>query len=366
MEAEKHSVGRPDLRVGAPYRRIVRPPCSNDGCDPLVATGDLLTWGVVATGSIARKVADQLAQLEDATIHAVSSRSAGRANAFAESVGATKAYGDDGGVPGYVRLADDPDVDVVYVATPNAQHHAVARTLLERGKHVLLEKTFTLNAAEAEDLVMVARRQERFLMEAVWMRFLPSYHAVLDVVSSGRIGVVRWIQADLGFAAPFEETSRLWDRDAGGGALLDLHVYAWTWAFGILGLPQRLAAQSTPAPNGVDAMTSLQLRFDDGAQANLLGTLDSYATRTATIAGTTGFVRTDAALPNPRGFTVYDSHGTEHIATETRMGYAYELREVTRCIQEGRTESPTLPLDDSVVMMHWLDEARRQISLSFT
>lgn len=365
MDAESGSGRGADVRCGTPARRIVRPPCSDVGCDSRVATGDSLRWGVVATGSIARTVADQLVQLEDAEIHAVSSRYAGRARAFADSVGAANAYGDDAGVPGYVRLAEDPDVDVVYVATPNAQHHAVARTLLERGKHVLLEKTFTLTAAEAEDLAMVARRHERFLMEAVWTRFLPSYQAVLDVVSSRRIGDVRWVQADLGFAAPFEAASRLWNRGAGDGALLDLHVYAWTWAFGVLGLPQRLTAQSTPAPNGVDAMTSLQLGYDDGAQANLLGTLVTHATRAVTVAGTAGLVRTDAPLPNPKGFTVVDGHGAQHTTTDTGAGHAYQLREVTRCIQEGRTESPTMPVGDSVAMMRWFDEARHQIGLSF-
>lgn len=356
---------RSAARPATPARRVVRPPCSDAGCDPRAATGDTLRWGVVATGSIARTVGDQLVQLEDAQVHAVSSRDTARAHAFAERLGAARAYADDGGVAGYVRLAEDADVDVVYVATPNAQHHVVARTLLEAGKHVLLEKTFTLSGAEAEDLATVARLEGRFLMEAVWTRFLPSYQAVLDVVSGGGIGDVRWIQADLGFASPFDATSRLWNRDAGGGALLDLHVYAWTWTFGVVGLPQRLSAQSTAAPNGVDALTSLQLGFEDGAHAHLLGTLVSQATRTVTIAGTSGLLRTDAVLPNPKGFTVVDAGGTRHVATDAGAGHAYQLREVTRCIQEGRTESPTLPVSDSVAMMRWFDEARRQIGLSF-
>ena len=357
--------GRHAAHPGTAARRVARPPCSDAGCDPRRATGKTLKWGVVATGSIARTVADQLLQLEDAKVHAVASRDAGRARAFAERLGAVNAYGDTGGVPGYVRLAEDADVDVVYVATPNAQHHSVARKLLEAGKHVLLEKTFTLTGAEAEDLATIARRRGRFLMEAVWTRFLPSYQAVLDVVSGGRIGDVRWIQADLGFASPFDATSRLWNRDAGGGALLDLHVYAWTWTFGVLGFPHRLAAQSTTAPNGVDALTSLQLGFGDGAHAQLLGTLVSQATRTVTIAGTSGLLRTDAPLPNPKGFTIVDAGGTRHVETDAGAGHVHQLREVTRCIQEGRTESPTLPVSDSVAMMRWFDEARRQIGLSF-
>lgn len=334
--------------------------------DPRRATGEPVRWGIVSTGHIARVVGEQLRSLEDARIQAVSSRGADRAEAFARDLGAARWYHDDDAGSGVEHLAADDAVDVVYVAAPHAQHHAIARTLLDAGKHVLLEKAFAVTAAEAEDLVAIARRRGRFLMEALWTRFLPVYEALAQRLADGAIGTPRWAQADLGMAERFDPASRLWARDAGGGALLDLAVYPLAWTVAAFGLPSEVRAHGILAENGVDAMTSLDLGHPGGERAHVLVSLISAHTRTVTIAGDAGTMRTLAPLPNPPGFLV--TRGDE--TTEVRPAlhgppYAYQLREVTRCVQRGALESERMPLADTLALMRLLDDARRQIGVRY-
>jgi predicted dehydrogenase len=354
--------------IGAMHVRHVARPSGTDREDPgpLAATGPTLRWGIVATGNIARKVGGELMRLEDARVRAVSSRDAVRARAFADAVGAASAYGDEDGEPGYLRLAEDPDVDVVYVATPHGQHHQVARALLLADKHVLVEKAFTVNAGEAEDLVTLARSRGLFLMEAVWTRFLPLYHDAVDAIAAGELGHVRWVQADLGFAAPPDPRSRMWAPEAGGGALLDLTVYAFTWAFAALGHPRTVSAAGVLNDLAIDELNALTLLYDGGALAQLTSTLVSAATRTVTIAGTDGILRSLPPLTNPAGFSIERSSGIRDVAApRTAPPYTYMLREVSRCIQRGRTESPTMPLADTLATMRMFDEARRQMGVRY-
>jgi predicted dehydrogenase len=346
-----------------PPRHVVPPPATDD---PLAATGRPLRWGVVATGNIARTVTAQLVRLEDAALHAVSSRDAARARAFADDLGAPVAYGDGGGTLGYERLAADPDVDVVYVATPHGQHYDVAKPLIEAGKHVLIEKSFTITGAEAAALADLAAERGVFAMEAVWTRFLPVYQRALDIVASGELGDVRWVQGDLGFAATRDPRARLWARADGGGALLDLAVYPFTWAFGALGMPSGVHAVGSLTDEGVDASHALTLTYPNGAVAQLLGTLDAQAARTATIGGTRGTLRTFAPLTGPEGFMVMV--GDDHRREEVGLGsarYAWMLREVTRCVQQGLLESPTMPLSHTVATLRLFDLARAQLGVTY-
>ena len=332
----------------------------------MVASGRALRWGVVGTGLIARRVVPQLLRLDDAILQAVSSRDVVRARAFADEFGAPVGYGDAGDEPGYVRLAADPDVEVVYVATPHGQHHAITRALLEASKHVLVEKAFTVTGDEAEDLIRLARLRGLFLMEAVWTRFLPVYQAVVDAIAAGGLGRVHWVQADLGFAAPFDPRSRMWAPGDGGGALLDLGAYAVAWALAGLGRPRGVLARGAVNELGVDDLTVLTLDHDGEAFSQLTMTLVSHATRTATIAGSEGTLRTWAPLTNPGGYTVEGPGGRRDVRFEDAAPpYTYMLREVTRFVQQGLTESTTMPLDDTLATMRLFDEARRQVGVRY-
>src|SRR6185312_6445494 len=151
-----------------------------------------------------------------------------------------------------------------YIATPHGQHFEVARAALAAGKHVVCKKSLTINAAEALELVDLARGNGVFLMEAVWTRFLPAVHRALEVVDSGELGEVAWIRADLGFPAPYDPAWRLWDPAAGGGALLDLAVYPLTWVLGVLGFPRSVQAVGVLNDDGVDTQESLTLGYGSG------------------------------------------------------------------------------------------------------
>lgn len=341
---------------------------------PLEPTGRPLRWGVVATGSIARRVTGEIASLPDALVHAVSSRSRERAEAFATEFGCRRAYWDAAGVSGYQRLADDPDVDVVYLTTPHGQHHEVAKTLLEGGKHVLVEKAFTVTGWEAEDLIACARRHGRFLMEALWTRFLPAYRRALAVIAAGEIGEVSLVQADLGFIAAADPRHRLWAKADGGGALLDLAVYPLAWVTGALGFPTAVQASGRLGREGVDETTALQLVYPGGRHAQVMVSFVSQTTRQVRICGSGGVIVSDAPLTRPEGFSVATTRGTVGSGeTATRherhpftvTPYAYQAREVTRCIQNGLLESQLMPLSDTLDTMRLLDEVRAQIGLTY-
>lgn len=335
--------------------------------DPLRASGAPVRWGVVSTGRIASIVTGDLALLPDAVLHAVSSRSRAGAEEFAARHGFRHAYGDDARLPGYVRLIQDPDVDIVYVATPHASHFTVAKAALEAGKHVLCEKPITLNARDAAVLAELAQRKGLFLMEAVWSRFLPSVQRAAEIIASGELGDLRWIQADLGFPAPYDAEARLWKLEEGGGALMDLGVYLLTWALVTLGRPESLAASSRLNGDGVDTETAMTLRYPSGAQAQLMASLTTVSTQTATVAGTQGMLRCSAPLFNPRQLTVTLASGQPRVEDfpPAGRGYTYQLREVTRCIQQGQTESPTLPLADTLTTMSLLDQSRSQCGIRY-
>ena len=349
-------------------RHFVRPPCAEEGApSPLAATGRPLNWGVVATGGIAGKVTADIALLEDAVLYAVSSRSAAKAADFAERFGFAATYSDTSGLSGFEAMFADPAVDVVYITTPHAQHYDVAKSALEHGKHVLCEKPFTVNAAEAAELIELARSRNLFLMEALWTRFLPSTNRAWDILASGELGIPSWVQADLGFAAPVDPTSRMWDPAAGGGALLDLSVYTLTWAFGALGFPDSVTASGVLNESGVDTQNALTLRYDDGRHAQLSSSISASGPGSATIACSRGWLRTGGGqIPNPTELHV---HGPGGARVETfdpaGAGYTYQLREVTRCIQQGLTESPTMPLADTLRTMELLDGARAQLGLRY-
>jgi predicted dehydrogenase len=337
--------------------------------DPLAATGRPVRWGVVATGAIAATVTADLALLPDAVLHAVSSRRADRAAEFAGRFGFATSYSDTAERLGYQALLADPDVEAVYVATPHAQHAEVVSAALRAGKAVLCEKPVTINSREAQQVVDLAREHGVFLMEAVWTRFLPSFQRALEIAASGEIGTVQWVGAEIGFRARQDPASRLWGRADGGGALLDLAVYPLLWVWGTLGLPDAVTAQGTLNAEGVDAQNAVTLSYPSGAQAQLTTSLLARSPHTALVAGSGGWVRAQGpdAVYRPTRLDVQSGEGeprTEEFAL-IGSGYVHELREVTRCLQQGLTESPVMPLEHSLATMRLLDGVRAQLGVVY-
>lgn len=341
---------------------IQAPPTAHPGApSPIKATGRTLNWGIVSTGSIVGSVISDLKSLEDANVMAVSSRSEKRARAFADEHDIDWAYGS------YHDMFAEPEIDAVYIGAPHGQHYEIALAALKSGKHVLCEKSLTINAAEARALVAEAEARDLFLMEAVWSRFTPLFGRALEILESGELGEPSWVQADLGFVAPYDPTWRLYDPAAGGGALLDLAVYPLTWAIGAFGFPTSVQASSDLNDDGVDIQTAITLGYTGVRHAQLMVSLTSSPTKEARVACTNGWLGTNSPLHNPTKLFVHPADGPARTEVFEPVGqnYTFEFREATRCIQQGLNESPTMPWEHSVNTMAIFDGIRHQLGIRY-
>ena len=253
------------------------------------------------------------------------------------------------------------------MATPHPGHHAAALMAIEAGKAVLVEKPFTMDAAEAESLVTAARDRGVFLMEAMWARFVPWAVRLRELLADGTLGDVREVIADHGQWFPLDASHRLFAPELGGGALLDLGVYPVSFASMVLGTPSRVTAVSDPAFTGVDATTSMLMQYAGGAHAVLTATLTAAGPTTAAVVGTDSRVVVDGPFYTPTGFTLTRRDGTSERFEQPVEGRGMwcEAAEVVRCLGEGRLESDVMPLDETVAIMATMDEVRRQIGLTY-
>ncbi|MFC5800215.1 Gfo/Idh/MocA family protein [Streptomyces formicae] len=324
--------------------------------------GDTVRWGVLATGGIAAQFTADLNAMPDAEVVAVASRTDASAAAFAERFGIPRAYGD------WAALAADEDVDVVYVATPHAAHRAAAGLCLEAGKAVLCEKAFTLNTAEAEELVALARSRGLFLMEAMWMYCNPVVRRMTELVRDGAIGEVRTIHADFGLAGPFAADHRLRDPAAGGGALLDLGVYPVSFAQLLLGEPDSVQAHALLSDEGVDLNTGILLGWaESGASALLSCSIVADTPMTASVTGSKGRIELPRGFFHPERFVLHREgrEPEEYAPGNERYSFRYEAAEVMRCLRAGETESPLVPLDGSLAVMRTLDAVRDRVGVRY-
>ncbi|XUM00465.1 Gfo/Idh/MocA family protein [Streptomyces venezuelae ATCC 10712] len=318
-------------------------------------------WGILATGGTAERFAADLRTLDGAEVVAVASRAEASAKAFADRCGIPRAYGD------WAGLLADGDVDVVYVATPHHAHRAAAGLALEAGKAVLCEKALTLNAAEAAELVALARGRGLFLMEAMWMYCNPLIRRIAELVRDGAVGEVRTVQADFGLAGPFDPGHRLRDPALGGGALLDLGVYPVSFAHLLLGEPSAVHAHAQLSPEGVDLNTGMLLGWDSGASALLSCSLEADTPLTASVTGTAGRIDLPRGFFFPERFTLHrpGREPEEFTSADDPHSLRHEAAEVARCLRAGATESPLVPLDGSLAVMRTLDAVRDRVGVRY-
>jgi predicted dehydrogenase len=327
-------------------------------------TEQSVRWGILATGGIAAAFTADLVDLPDAEVVAVASRSEASAKAFAERFGIERAYGEWG------ALAEDADIDVVYVATPHAAHRAAAGLCLTAGRNVLCEKAFTLNAREAEELVGLAKDHGRFLMEAMWMYCNPLVRRLKALVDDGAIGEVRTVQADFGLAGPFPPSHRLRDPAQGGGALLDLGVYPVSFAHLLLGEPSDVMAKAVLSEEGVDLQTGALLSWDSGALASLHCSLTGGTATIASVTGSLGRIDIPNGFFHPDRFVLHrDGREPEEFVADPadgpRNSLKHEAREVMRALRAGETQSPLVPLEGTLAVMRTLDAVRDRIGVRY-
>lgn len=317
-------------------------------------------WGILATGNIATTFVNDLRLLPDAEVVAVGSRAAGTAQTFAERHGIDRAYGS------WADLAADPDVEVVYVATPHAAHFDAAMTCLTAGKAVLVEKPITLDRAAARKLVDTAQARGLFLMEAMWMRCNPAVRRVKELIDDGAIGEVTTVQADFGLAGPFPPEHRMRARALGGGALLDLGIYPVSLAHLLLGPPDEIRSWAKIGPEGVDENTGIIFGYASGAVASLTCGMIGATPAAATITGTAGRIEL-TTFYRPSTVTLHRAGAEpESLPVDlTGRGYQYEAAEVQRCLRAGLLESPLVPHAATLEVMGLLDAVRAQIGVTY-
>lgn len=311
---------------------------------------DPIRWGILATGGIAAKFATDLALLDDNVLAAVGSRRPEAAQEFAGRFGGSRAHGT------YEELAADPDVDVIYVATPHGRHVEDVMLCLEAGKHVLCEKALTMNATDSAALVAEARERGLFLAEAMWMRTNPNVRRVHEIATSGAIGEIRQVRAELSHVSRADSV-RLWDPSLGASALLDVGIYPLTFAHLVLGEPVDIAASGTLTDQGIDDNAGAVLTYASGAVASIAWSQVSAGDSSAVVAGTTGRIEVPARFHEATSLR----HGSgDDLTTISEpvigRGYAHEIQEVAACLRAGATESALLPLDETVSIQRQMDE----------
>jgi predicted dehydrogenase len=314
-----------------------------------------LGWGLIGTGGIAQSFAADLMYTKLGRAAAVGSRHIDSANRFADRLNIPNRHAS------YEALVADPDVDVVYVATPHPMHHANALLALRAGKPVLVEKAFTMNATEAEELVATARAEGLFLMEAMWTRFLPHIAEIRRLLAERALGEIVTVTADHGQWFAQDPGFRLFAPELGGGALLDLGVYPVSFASMVLGKPDRIVTLVDPAFTGVDGQTSMVFGYASGAQAVLTCTLSAKSPTRGAIVGTDARIEIDGDFYAPTAFELISRTGerTRFEAPHEGRGLWHEAEEVARCMREGLLESPLMPLNESVEIMQTMDAVRQ-------
>jgi len=320
----------------------------------------VIRWGILGTGGIAATFAGDLPRVPGAELAAVGSRTLAAAEAFARRHGFARAHGS------WAELAADPEVDVVYVATPHSFHLPAALACLAGGKAVLCEKPMTLDLASAARLVQEARGQGLFLMEAMWMRCNPAIRKMVELIADGALGEVTTVHADFGLQGPFDAGHRLRNPALGGGALLDLGVYPINLAHLVLGTPATVTSWAHLTPEGVDDNTAVVLGYASGAVATLTCSLIGETRNAASITGTLGRIDLPSGFFAPQSFTLHRSDTTElfEFPFEGR-GYQFEAEEVQRCLVAGELESPLMPHDTTLEIMTLMDTVRNEVGVFY-
>lgn len=321
-----------------------------------------INWGILSTGTIAKRFAATMKQRTDAcSLLAVASRHKDSAEQFAQTYNIPNTYGS------YLDLVQDPDVDIIYIATPHSLHYENAKLCLEHGKNVLCEKSFTVNAAQASELFRIAREKGLFIMEAFWTKFLPAFTLLKETVAKGAIGDITHFRAQYGFAPQGARYVRKFDPQLAGGTLLDIGVYAIGVACMLLGYqPKHMHSCAIMGEYGTDQFDSIMLEYEAGISAHLITTIGTQLDTQAVLFGTKGHI----VLPNFTGlqnFTVFPADGASYTleAPFEIDGFEYQIREAEQCLLTHKRESSIMTHENTLDVMNLMDQARSAWKLTF-
>lgn len=316
----------------------------------------MVKWGILGTGKIAKRFMQAAFYVPEAQVVAVGSRTQETAHQFGSHFGIPKRYGS------YEGVLNDPEVEIVYVATPHNLHAENTLAALQAGKHVLCEKPFTVNAQQAEEVIAAARQTDRFVMEGMWTRCFPVMQEVYRRIQAGEIGKVCYLQADFGFRPPFDPSSRLFNPELAGGALLDVGIYPIALAFWFLGAPQEVVSLATRGETGVDVLEGVVFRYPNGAIATLSASIQVNTPKQAFLCGTEGMIHFPAPWWKPsEAFWIRPDGSQEHLLYPYEGdGLQFEIRHVHACLQQGLRESPLMPLEETLRIVRLMDRLRAE------
>jgi predicted dehydrogenase len=322
---------------------------------------DKIRWGILGSGGIAHKFAKALGYIPDADLAAVGSRNLSSAETFVKEFNTPRAYGS------YQALVEDPDVDVVYIATVNSWHHKNCMDALQAGKSVLCEKPFMVNSEQAEEVISLAQKKQLFLMEAHWTRFIPAFIRARQMWESGIIGDIRVVMSELAYTIDRTPPSHLFNAELAGGTMLDMGAYPIMLAHMVFGEPETIASLTHIGETGVDEQTGLLFRYHGGQLAMGYSSFNVQSPIEATIVGTKGYIRLHTPFFCPPGFTLRlnDSDPQTFNIPYEGNGWNYEAVEVMQCLRAGKLESDMIPHQESLALMHTMDRIRAQIGLKY-
>ncbi|GAC1589099.1 MAG: Gfo/Idh/MocA family oxidoreductase [Ginsengibacter sp.] len=321
-------------------------------------SGKEIRWGILGCGKIAKKFASDLRLVENATLQSVASRNIDNASQFAVEYNAKHYYGN------YEQLVSDNEVDVIYVATPHGMHCEHTILCLENKKAVLCEKAFAINAKQVNEMIAVAKRQNVFLMEALWSKFLPHYQKMNEIIKSGKLGKINSVLINFGFKPKEPIAQRIYDPSLGGGTLLDIGIYNVFYALSILGKPDEIHASIVPFNTGVDDECAVTFKYNNGSMAQLFSTFRSSLPTEAEIAGTLGSLKLTNRFYEPTAkiefyADAFKERQEMHIVKPEGFGYQFEAQHVTECLQKDLKESPVMTFSDSLLLIEILDQIRK-------
>ena len=317
-------------------------------------------WGILGAGKIAGKFVQDLQKVEGAKVYAVASRSLDRAKEFAEAHNATNFYGS------YLELVKDEAVDIIYIATPHVFHFEHTILALDHKKAVLCEKPMAMKREQVLKMINKAKQEKVFLMEALWTYFLPHYNYVLDIVASGKYGKLKGLKADFGFDAPFDTEKRIYNKELGGGSLLDVGIYPVFAAITLLGKPHKIEAKATIGITGIDENCSIQFNYDNGAVANLYSAIDETTPTEAVLVFEEAEITINSRFHEPSSVEIKSKDGTETLEFDMNThGYNFEAAHVQQMLTENRLESTVMNFEKSLELISLLDRIREKIDLHY-
>jgi predicted dehydrogenase len=319
-------------------------------------------WAILGCGKIARKFSSDLKLIPAARLYAAASRDLQRAQDFATEMGFEKAYGS------YEEMVDDPEVDIVYIATPHSHHREHAMLCLNHKKAVLCEKAFAINRQEAGEMVQCAQSNQTFLMEAFWTMFQPSFRKAMEILQSGELGELKHVRSDFAFNGPYDPDKRLYNIALGGGSLLDIGIYPVFAALTSLGKPEDIKAIADFSQSGAEETIGMLFKYPDGRMASMVSSFASFSPVQTEYWCENGYLVLNTRWHAPTSITIgrageqVETWPSEH---KEGFGYQYEAEHVMSCLEQGKIESDMMPWQLSLDLMETLDRIRKDAAIVF-